>query len=99
MKYINKAKHDENDYNKYGSYEENAVFDNIDDNVISNKDNSKRKSMFHNHNEGIGVVEIILILVILIAIVLIFREKITSIVNSALQSIETDSGTIIGTDK
>ncbi|MCI8307157.1 MAG: holin, BlyA family protein [Lachnospiraceae bacterium] len=53
----------------------------------------------HKNNAGIGVVEIILILVILIAIVLIFREKITAIVNSALQTIETDSGTIIGTDE
>lgn len=76
--------------------------------MFSRKKNNKKRNeqechpdstSIHKNNAGIGVVEIILILVILIAIVLIFREKITAIVNSALQTIETDSGTIIGTDK
>ena len=68
--------------------------------MVSQKSNGNKskKNMLHRNNDGIGVVEIILILVILIAIVLIFREKITGIVNNALQTIETDSGTIIGND-
>lgn len=65
---------------------------------LKKNNNKTKKNMLHKNNDGIGVVEIILILVILIAIVLIFREKITGIVNNALQTIETDSGTIIGND-
>lgn len=42
--------------------------------------------------EGIGVIEVILILVIIIGLVLIFREKITEIINSIFDSIT------IGTD-
>ena len=49
-----------------------------------------------NNNDGIGVIEIVLILVVLIALVLIFREKIMAIVNSALSTIEADSNTILG---
>lgn len=49
-----------------------------------------------DNNDGIGVIEIVLILVVLIALVLIFREKIMSIVNNALSAIETDSNTIMG---
>ena len=44
---------------------------------------------------GIGVVEIILILVIVIGLVLIFKNEITSIINSAFDSIKSDSGAII----
>ncbi len=50
---------------------------------------------FWNNEDAIGVVEIILILVILIALVLIFKDKITAIVNNALNSIDRDSGEII----
>lgn len=51
---------------------------------------------FWKNEDGIGVVEIILILVILIALVLIFKDKITEIVNNALESVDEDSGEIIG---
>ena len=50
---------------------------------------------FWDNEDAIGVVEIILILVILIALVLIFKDKITAIVNNALSSIDEDSGEII----
>lgn len=51
---------------------------------------------FWKNEDAVGVVEIILILVILIALVLIFKDKITAIVNDALESIDEDSGSIIG---
>ena len=44
---------------------------------------------------GIGVVEIILILVIVIGLVLIFKNEITSIINSAFDSIKSDSGALL----
>ncbi len=51
---------------------------------------------FWKNEDAVGVVEIILILVVLIALVLIFKDKITAIVNDALKSIDDDSGSIIG---
>lgn len=50
---------------------------------------------FWTEEEGIGVVEIILILVVLIALVLLFKEKITTVVNNAFSAFEKDSGSII----
>ncbi len=50
---------------------------------------------FWNNEDGIGVVEIILILVILIALVLLFKDKITGIVDDAMKSIDDNSGEII----
>ena len=50
---------------------------------------------FWKDEEGIGVVEIILILVVLIALVLLFKEKITAVVNKAFSSFYKDSGSII----
>lgn len=50
---------------------------------------------FWKDEEAIGIVEIILILVILVAIVLLFKGKITSVVNSAFSAFEKDSGSII----
>ena len=47
------------------------------------------------NQSGIGVVEIILILVIVIGLVLIFKNEITSIINSAFDSIKSDSGAIL----
>ena len=41
--------------------------------------------------EGVGVIEVILILVIIIGLVLIFREQIGAIIDSAFQSIVSDS--------
>lgn len=53
---------------------------------------------FWKEEEGIGVVEIILILVVLIALVLLFKNKITSVVNNAFQSFDRDSGSILGNE-
>lgn len=44
---------------------------------------------------GIGVVEIILILVILIGLVLIFKDEITGIIESAFEAITGDAENII----
>ena len=51
---------------------------------------------FWRNEEAIGVVEIILILVVLIALVLLFKNKITSVVTKAFKSFTTDAGSIIG---
>ena len=51
---------------------------------------------FATDDEGIGVVEIILILVVLIALVLLFKNQIVKVVNSAFQSFNSDSSDIIG---
>ncbi len=53
---------------------------------------------FWKDEEGIGVVEIILILVVLIALVLLFKEKISKVVEDAFKSFTDDSGSIIGND-
>lgn len=50
---------------------------------------------FWKEEDGIGVVEIILILVVLIALVLLFKNKITSVVDKAFSTFEKDSGSII----
>lgn len=55
----------------------------------------KQIQNFWRDETAIGVVEIILILVILIALVLIFKGKITSVVNNAFKNFEKDSGKIL----
>ena len=45
--------------------------------------------------KAVGVIEIVLILVILVGLVLIFKEQITGIVNSAFSQISGDAGNII----
>ncbi len=52
--------------------------------------------LFFQEEEAVGVVEIILILVILVALVLVFKTKITSIVNKAFTQFNKDSTSIIG---
>lgn len=49
---------------------------------------------FWMEEEGIGVVEIVLILVILVALIVIFKDKITSIISSAFSQIDDGAGTI-----
>lgn len=51
---------------------------------------------FLKEEDGIGVVEIILILVVLIALVLIFKEQITSLVETIFSQITTDSNSVMG---
>ncbi len=46
--------------------------------------------------DGIGVVEVILILVVLIALVLIFKDKLTELVNQIFAQISTDSNKVMG---
>lgn len=43
---------------------------------------------------GIGVVEVILILVVLIGLVIIFKQQLTSIVNSIFKKITSQSNSI-----
>ncbi len=50
-------------------------------------------SPFRNE-EGIGVVEIILILVVLIALVLIFKDQLTSIVETIFEKITSESSSV-----
>lgn len=52
--------------------------------------------LFFKEEDAIGVVEIILILVVLIALVLVFKTKITSVVDKAFKSFNADSKSIIG---
>ncbi len=49
---------------------------------------------FIRDEDGIGVVEIILILVVLISLVLIFKNKITSLVNSIFSKISKNANQV-----
>lgn len=49
---------------------------------------------FLQEEEGVGVVEIILILVVLISLVLIFKEQLTSIVNTIFSKITSQSNSV-----
>ena len=44
-----------------------------------------------NNNSGMGVVEVILIIVVLVGLVLIFKTKLTSVVNSIFNTINSMS--------
>lgn len=44
--------------------------------------------------DGIGVVEIILILVVLIGLVIIFKDQLTSLVNTIFSKITSESGKV-----
>lgn len=49
---------------------------------------------FINDESAVGVVELILILVVLIGLVVIFRDQLTTIVNSIFERIANDSAAI-----
>lgn len=49
---------------------------------------------FWDNEDGIGVVEIVLILVILIALIVIFKDKISTIISHAFSQIDDGAGTI-----
>ncbi len=51
----------------------------------------QRTRTFVKDDKGIGVVELILILVVLIGLVVIFRDQLTSLVNSIFVRIVNDS--------
>lgn len=49
---------------------------------------------FLQEEDAVGVVEIILILVVLISLVIIFKKQLTSLVNSILSKITTQSNSV-----
>ena len=49
---------------------------------------------FMKEEKGIGVVEVILILVVLIGLVIIFKSQLTSLVESIIEKITSESGRI-----
>ena len=56
----------------------------------------KNLQFYFREEDAIGVVEIILIRVILIALVLLFKSKITGVVNKAFTNFTKDTGEILG---
>ena len=60
------------------------------------EENRQELKAFAAGEEAIGVVEIILILVVLIALVLLFKNQIVKVVNSAFSNFNSDSTEIIG---
>ncbi len=50
---------------------------------------------FWNDETGAGVVEVILVLVVLISLVIIFKSKITTIVNNIFSTMTTDVNKVI----
>lgn len=59
--------------------------------MIIRENNMKNKL---KNNKGIGTVEMILILVVLIGLVFIFRDQLTSLVNSIFERIVSDSAAV-----
>lgn len=49
---------------------------------------------FWKDEDGVAVVEIVLILVVLIALVLLFKDKITSVLKTILQKVQTQSNQV-----
>ena len=58
--------------------------------------NNKLKSFrqFLTEEDGMGTVEVILIIVVLVGLVIIFKEKITEVVNSIFTKITNQTKTI-----
>ena len=50
--------------------------------------------LFWKEEDAVGVVEIILILVVLIGLVIIFRDQLTSLVESILEKITNQSNSV-----
>ncbi len=44
---------------------------------------------FHTDNKGMGVIEIVLIILVLIGLILIFKNQITSIINTVFSKVTT----------
>lgn len=49
---------------------------------------------FWKEEDGVGIIEVILILVVLIMLIVIFRDKIKSIVEKSFSQISSDGGKI-----
>lgn len=56
--------------------------------------NMEHIQSFFQEEDGVGVVEIILILVVLIGLVLIFKDQLTSLVNSIFSKIVSQSSSV-----
>lgn len=54
----------------------------------------KNLRTFFKEEDGIGTVELILILVVLIGLVIIFRDQLTSLINSIFERIISDSSAV-----
>ena len=76
--------------NKRENYNENLPKD-----TEKNTEEPTSEPGFWQDDRGIGVIEIVLILVVLSALVLVFKEQITEIVESAFAKISGDAGSII----
>ncbi len=63
---------------------------------MKRKENHAKKFWrdFWKDESGVGVVEIILILVVLIGLVIIFRDQLTSLINSIFERIISDSSAV-----
>ena len=56
---------------------------------------SKRKlERFLQEEDGVTVIEIILVLVVLISLVLLFKKQLTSLVESLLKKVESQSNSV-----
>ena len=50
---------------------------------------------FWKEEDGMGTVEVVLIIVVLIALVMIFKSKIKQVVNKAMNTITTNSNSVM----
>lgn len=63
------------------------------DNFIINLKNKLYIKEFSEDNKGMGVVEVILIIVVLVGLAVIFKSRITSIVNTLFSKITSQVNT------
>lgn len=54
----------------------------------------KKLKKFISDEDGMGTVEVILIIVVLVGLVIIFKDKITTIVNSMFSKITNQTNTL-----
>ncbi len=56
---------------------------------VKNFDIKNRVAAFFAEEDGMGVVEVVLIIIVLVGLVILFKDKITSIVNTILSKMTT----------
>lgn len=56
---------------------------------VKNFDIKNRAVEFFAEEDGMGVVEVVLIIIVLVGLVILFKDKITSIVNTILSKMTT----------
>lgn len=54
----------------------------------------KQLKAFFMEEDGMGVIEIVLIIVVLISLVVIFRDQLTSLVNTLLKNVKNDATSV-----